>query len=222
MIRLEKLSKVYSKKSGDVKALFEVDLHVKKGEFVVMRGPSGSGKTTLLLTVGGMLCPTAGRAIIGGNDLYSISTAHRNRMRAKRIGFVFQMFHLIPYLTVKDNVMLAANRKRDGESSKRVDLLLERFSMTQRANHKPAELSAGERQRVAIARAMFHKPELILADEPTGNLDPENATQVISYLSEFRQQGGTVLIVTHGASADSQADRILRMRDGRIESNDTK
>jgi putative ABC transport system ATP-binding protein len=216
MIRFEDVSRIYRTRRGEVKALDGVTLYVEAHEFLVVRGPSGSGKTTLLLAAGGMHRPTSGRVLVNGDDLYAMGPRERAAFRARNIGFVFQMFHLVPYLTVLENVLLgggvAASRARREEAVR----LLERLDMRNRESHKPAELSAGERQRTAIARAMLGRPNLILADEPTGNLDPENARQVIERLSEFHRDGVTVVVVTHGAIADRHAGRIIHLAQGRI------
>jgi putative ABC transport system ATP-binding protein len=222
MVYLENISQIYRTRHGEVKALSEVSLQVKQGEFVVVRGPSGSGKTTLLLAIGGMLRPTEGRVIVDKKEIYKMSERERAKFRAQNIGFVFQMFYLAPYLNVVENVLLALNTKqqvkRKGrERSAEAKELLKRLHLSEREHHKPSELSAGERQRTAIARAMFNRPKIILADEPTGNLDPENAAEVIGYLSEFHRNGGTVIVVTHGRIADQYADRIIHLREGRVE-----
>ena len=216
MLRFENVSKIYRTRRGEVKALDEISLAVQKGEFVVVRGPSGSGKTTLLLTAGGMLRPTRGQAVVNGTDIYAMSDRERAKFRAEHLGFVFQMFHLVPYLSVVENALLATNAgpSRAGRAEARV--LLKRLHLSEREHHKPSELSAGERQRTAIARAMLNRPKIILADEPTGNLDPDNAAEVIGYLAEFHRDGGTVIVITPGKVADTHADRIIHLREGRI------
>ncbi len=216
MLYAENISKVYRRRSGEVRALDDVSFEVSAGEFVVIRGPSGSGKTTLLLTIGAMLRPTAGRMLIDDRDIYAMSDRERAAFRAGHIGFVFQMFHLVPYLTVTENVLLTAGAGKDGSARTYARELLGWLGMSARQEHKPAELSAGERQRVALARAMVVRPRLILADEPTGNLDPDNAAEVFGRLSEFHQGGGTVIVVTHGTSADQYADRVCQLRSGRV------
>jgi len=195
-----------TKRFGAVTALAPFDLGVQPGEFVAVKGASGSGKTTLLLTLGGMLRPSGGTVEFEGDDLYAKSPAFRASYRATEVGFVFQMFHLVPYLSVVENVQLAA---RNGTSA--ADLL-EQFGLEHRFTHTPGELSAGERQRVALARALANEPRLILADEPTGNLDPQNDRQVFEHLSTFHQSGGTVIVVTHGSTADEFADRIVELK----------
>jgi ABC-type lipoprotein export system ATPase subunit len=181
-----------------------------------VRGPSGCGKTTLLLTLGGMLCPTSGRVQLEERDLYALSIPERTHVRRAAIGFVFQTFHLAPYLDVLENVLLAAG-KSSRETRQRAQALLDQLRLANRAHHKPAQLSAGEKQRAGLARALLNKPRLILADEPTGNLDPDNAVQVFRHLREFQRAGGTVIVVTHGLPAGECANRILDMRAGRIE-----
>jgi len=216
MIRLEKVSKIYQTRKGEIKALDEINLHVEEGEFLVARGPSGSGKTTLLMTIGGMLRPTKEDVVIANNRIYAMSIRDRAKFRAENIGFVFQTFELIPYLNVMENVALPAVRKDHGDQAYAMELL-SRFRISGRERHKPSELSVGERQRTAIARALFNRPRIILADEPTGNLDPENAVEVIEYLEEFHRNGGTVILATHSNVAEEYADRMVHLQDGRIE-----
>ena len=217
MIRLEKVSKIYRTKKGDVKALDKVSLHIKERELVVIRGPSGSGKTTLLLSIGGMLCPTEGQVIANKSDIYAMSKRERALFRAENIGFVFQLFHLVPYLNILENVLLPAGVGKNKYGQQDAEKLLKRLNLLERMCHKPSELSAGEKQRTAVARAMLKRPRIILADEPTGNLDPENSEEIIEYLADFRRSGGTVIIVTHGKAVDSYADRIIHLEKGRIE-----
>jgi len=217
MVRLERASKVYRTKHGDVKALDEINLHLKEGEFAVVRGPSGSGKTTLLLSIGGMLRPTDGQVIFDNNDIYALRERKRALFRAENIGFVFQLFHLVPYLNVIDNVLLPAGASRGQYSQEEAKELLNRLHLTERIYHKPAELSAGEKQRTAIARALFKRPKIILADEPTGNLDPENSEEIIGYLAEYHSKGGTVIVVTHGKAVDRYASRVVHLRKGHID-----
>jgi putative ABC transport system ATP-binding protein len=187
-----------------------VSLDVDAGEFVAVRGPSGCGKSTLLTLIGGLAMPTAGRVMVGGKDLATMSAADRVRYRARQVGFVFQMFHLLPYLTVLENVAVA---EVSGDRSAAAQLL-ERFGLGDRLRHHPAELSAGQRQRVAIARALVNRPPLVLADEPTGNLDPENSAEALQLLASFHQEGGTLLLVTHEEQAARCAQRTVLLRDG--------
>jgi len=217
MVQAQHVSQVFRTRSGSVRALDDVSLHVNKGEFVVVRGPSGSGKTTLLLAVGGMFRPTSGQVLIDGCDLYAMSERARAKFRANNIGFVFQMFHLIPYLSVIENALLPAGAAGKTGSRTEARGLLTYLGLSEREGHKPSELSAGERQRAAVARALLNRPKLILADEPTGNLDPASAAEVIDGLAGFHRRGGTVIIVTHGTAADEHADRIVYLREGRVE-----
>ena len=212
MIRLTDVSKVYRKSGKEIRALDGLSLSVSRGEFVAVRGASGSGKTTLLLTMGGMIRPTAGQVLLDGEDLYSLPARRRARLRGEKIGFVFQMFHLLGYLSVLENVRSAClvGGRRPGGKDRAVELL-EHVGLGDRLAHRPGELSAGEKQRVAMARALMRRPELILADEPTGNLDPDSASAVMSYLGEYHRDGGTVLLVTHESVAAEHAQRVVEM-----------
>ena len=251
MIRCEQLTKTYATRAGPVRVLAQVNLAVQAGEFLCVRGPSGCGKTTLLLALGGLLRPSSGRVVIDGADLYALSPRDRARLRAAKIGFVFQMFHLVPYLTVAENVLLAArggpapttrpeateaapgevaaNGPKAGQQtgagsfgagasawSARALALLTQLGLGARLHHKPGELSAGERQRTALARALLNRPQLVLADEPTGNLDPDNAAAVFEHLRAFQRAGGTVVAVTHGAAAEPYATHVCQMQAGVI------
>ena len=218
MIRCDEVTKIFRKNGSEVTSLDRFTAEVTEGEFVAVRGPSGCGKTTLLLTLGGMQRPSDGSVQLGGRDLYALSPAERAGLRSSEIGFVFQMFHLVPYLDLLGNVLLACPGKPSAEVRRRAGGLLDELGLADRASHRPGELSAGERQRLAVARALLNRPKLILADEPTGNLDPENAAEVIRHLAEFHRGGGTVVLVTHGASADAHADRTLRLEQGQLKS----
>jgi len=224
MLEIKQISKAYSKAGETVRALDGVSLKVDPGEFVVVQGPSGCGKTTLLLAAGGLLAPDAGQVLIEQRDPYALSPERRAELRAQTIGFVFQQFHLIPYLTVEENVRapsLAISRERTPQSRgenlhKRAAELIEHFQLSNRARHLPSELSTGERQRTALARAMLNQPQIVLADEPTGNLDPDNASIVLRHLAEFARQGGAVLLVTHDDMTEENVDRIIRLRQGKV------
>ncbi len=219
MVVLENVVKTYRRRRGDVKALSDINLQIEKGEFVVVCGPSGSGKTTLLMTVAAMLRPTSGSVCVEQNNLYTMSIRDRAKFRAENIGFVFQMFHLVPYLNIIENVALAGGVASQSGGAVKANELLKQLGLAERAFHRPSELSAGEKQRAAIARALFNRPKIILADEPTGNLDPDNAASVIGYLSEFHHSGGTVILATHGTEAEQFADRIIHLNNGSIDNS---
>jgi ABC-type lipoprotein export system ATPase subunit len=201
---------------GQVAALDGVSLSLAAGEFVAVRGPSGCGKTTLLLAAGALLAGDEGQVLIDGQDPYRLGSDQRARFRAGKLGFVFQQFHLVPYLTVLENVLspCLALPAEDGE--RRAMQLIEHFGLTERIHHTPGELSTGERQRTALARALLNRPRLLLADEPTGNLDADSARAVLDYLAEFARDGGAVLLVTHDDRAAAYAPRTVRMEKGRI------
>lgn len=220
MIELEKVSKVYKTNNGPVHALEDVSLSVETGQFAAVRGPSGCGKSTLLTIVGTLGTPSSGRVSVAGSDVGAMSPSARADFRARQIGFVFQTFHLLPYLTVLENVMAAVVPDAVPDAKARAEEILQRVQMEQRLKHRPGQLSTGECQRVAIARAMINRPRLILADEPTGNLDPGNAKEVLDLLDMFHQDGGTVLLVTHDEEAASRAKRTILLEQGRIVSGE--
>jgi len=217
MIVVEDLAKTYQTRGGRVEALSQINFQIDPGEFVVLCGPSGSGKTTLLMTIAAMLRPTSGAVYLGQQNIYEMTGRSRAAFRADNIGFVFQMFHLVPYLNVRENVLVAAGAVRKKDAKARTEQLLERLGLQQRAWHRPAELSAGEKQRAAMARALLNQPKLILADEPTGNLDPENANSVLTHLRDFQSDGGTVVVATHGPAAKKFATRTVYLNNGRLE-----
>jgi ABC-type lipoprotein export system ATPase subunit len=216
MIAVENVSKDYHAAHGVVKALDQFSLQIDTGQFIVLKGASGSGKTTLLMMLGAMLAPSSGTIRLDQTDLYALGGRAKAEVRASNIGFVFQMFHLLPYLNVLDNVLLArAPQKAHGLVEKARELLSD-LGLADRITHKPAELSAGEKQRTAIARALLNEPRVILADEPTGNLDPENAEEVMKHLAGYHRQGGTVVVATHHHMADAYAQRVIHMEAGRL------
>ncbi len=217
LLRVDSVSKTYHEKGAAVPALRDASLEIEAGQFVAIQGPSGSGKSTLLLVASGLLAPDAGSVLLADKDLYRLSPNERARLRAEQVGFVFQQFHLIPYLSVLENVLAASLAVSVEDAGNRARELLEKLGLQDRLSHVPAKLSAGERQRVALARAMLHNPRVIFADEPTGNLDAENAGQVIGYLRDFALKGGAVLLVTHDKSAASQADSIRHMDQGQLQ-----
>ena len=204
------LTKTFPGPDGPVPVLRGLSLTVEAGAFVAVRGPSGCGKSTLLLILGGMLRPDAGRVTVAGQDLYALSASARGDLRARAIGMVFQRFHQLPYLDVRDNVLLPACAGPLVDPG-RADLLIERFGLTHRRHHRPDRLSTGERQRTALARALLHQPGLILADEPTGNLDPDNARLVVAALREAAGAGAAVVLVTHDPVIAAAADRVVEL-----------
>jgi len=215
MLEISDIAKLYRRRDGVVSALDGISLSLGKGTFVAVQGPSGCGKTTLLLSAGGLLAPDSGSVSVDGVDPYRLSPDARAKFRASTIGFVFQQFYLIPYLTVLENVLAPSMALSGNDSSERARELVVRFNLEHRANHLPAELSTGERQRTALARALLNRPELLLADEPTGNLDTDNARTVVDFFREFADGGGSVLMVTHGDPGNS-VDEIIRLDNGRI------
>ena len=216
MLRIENVSKVYPGADEQVRALDDITLKIDSGEFTAVQGPSGCGKTTLLLTIGGLLRPDSGSVRVDGEEFYSLPVERRAAFRASTIGFVFQQFHLVPYLSVVENVLSPTLALPAANARARAMELLDRFNISNRANHTPGRLSTGERQRVALARAMFQDPAVVLADEPTGNLDEDNAAIVLESLADFAQAGGTVLLVTHDRAAASQAAKVLYLREGQL------
>ncbi|MHB9030056.1 MAG: ABC transporter ATP-binding protein [Candidatus Latescibacterota bacterium] len=215
-IELKNVCKYYRTARGVVSALRDLSLGVAAGEFVAVQGPSGCGKSTLLLTIGGLLSPDEGRVEVAGVNPYALAPDERARFRAGAIGFVFQQFHLVPYLTVRDNILAPSGALSRTGAPDRAEALIRRFNLTERAGHRPAELSTGERQRTALARALLNEPRLLLADEPTGNLDRDNAATVMEAFVEFAQSGGTVLLVTHDDKIAGAADRVMRIKEGML------
>jgi putative ABC transport system ATP-binding protein len=218
MFRLEAVSKQYRQGDQFVSALDSTTLDIQRGEFIAIVGPSGSGKSTMLTLLGGMLAPTAGKVWFDGQSLYDLSVTERAELRRLKMGFVFQTFNLIPYLTALENVEVPLLLRRESQANqrKRALELLDQVGLGDRAHHKPSQLSTGQQQRVALARTLANDPCVILADEPTGNLDPETRNQVLTFLEEFHRQGKTILMVTHDPQAASRASRTLQMSSGRI------
>lgn len=216
VLQIQDVEKAYEGPAGKVSVLAGVSMELAKGEFVAVRGSSGCGKSTLLLAAGGLLAPGRGTICVSGEDLYAMAADARARHRAANIGFVFQQFHLIPYLDVLDNVLAPAMALPVADARRKACGLIERFGLSPRIHHVPAALSTGERQRTALARALLHEPPLLLADEPTGNLDEANGETVLAHLAEFAASGGAVLLVTHDPKAAKHAHRVLQMQGGRI------
>ncbi len=216
LARLVRASRRYARGGEVVHALEALDLEVRAGEWLALVGPSGCGKSTLLNLLSGVDQPDEGTVEVGGLDLARAGEGERTLLRRRGIGIVFQSFHLVPHLSVAENVALplALDRRRDPE---RVRAILERVGLSARAAHFPSELSGGEQQRTALARALVHRPRLVLADEPTGNLDSASGTRVLDLLDELRREDGSALVIaTHDARLAARADRLVRLADGRL------
>jgi len=217
IIRVRGLQKTYNSGEVPVRALRGVDLDVERGEFLAVIGPSGSGKSTLFHILGGLAPPTAGEVWIDGYELRKMSDAERTELRQRRIGFVFQKYNLLPTLTAKDNIAIAQSLAGITIKPPGFDGILKQLGIESRLNHRPRALSGGEQQRVAIARALVNQPAILLADEPTGNLDTENSQAVLEILRQLNKTTGqTILMITHNPEAAEFADRIVAMRDGRL------
>ncbi len=218
ILQTENLTKIYRIGKVETHALRGVSLEVRQGEFVAIMGQSGCGKSTLLHLLGGLLSPTSGRIIIDGEDLSKVSDAARTDIRRRKIGFVFQRFNLFPTLTADGNLRLAERiHSGNGGSAERRREVLSLLKLENKINNKPLELSGGEQQRVALARAVINNPAIILADEPTGNLDSENSKIVLNMFKELNEKfGQTIIMITHNPEAAANCNRIVQMRDGKI------
>ena len=217
VIKTENLSKVYGKDGNKVVALDNVNIEIEKGEFVAIVGASGPGKSTLLHQVGGVDRPTSGKVIIDNEDIYKLKEEKLAIFRRRKIGFVFQSFNLIPVLSVEENIKMPAlldHQKVDKEYFKD---LVKTLGISDRLNHLPSELSGGQQQRVAIARALINKPAIILADEPTGNLDSETSKEIMEMLKlSVRKYNQTAIVITHDLSIAENADRVIKIKDGKV------
>ncbi|MCZ6904223.1 MAG: ABC transporter ATP-binding protein [Acidobacteria bacterium] len=217
IIEAENLTKTFRLGKVDVPALRGVDLRVRRGEFVAIMGPSGCGKSTLLHILGGMTAPTSGMVCVDGNDFSEMSDGDRTRFRRHKIGFVFQRFNLLPTLTARGNIAIAQHIQGNGFNPHRFDKIVETLKIKDKLDQKPFTLSGGEQQRVAIARALVCDPKIILADEPTGNLDSENARMVLEMMQELnREFEQTLVVITHNPEVAAGAERIIQIRDGHV------
>jgi putative ABC transport system ATP-binding protein len=222
MIQLEQASRIYSSGSAEVRALDGVDLQINAGEYLSILGPSGSGKSTLMHILGCLDTLSQGRYLLDGADVSQLDANQMAAVRNRAIGFVFQRFHLLPRSTALQNVEMPLRLAGVGKSERgeRAAALLQRVGLADRIDHKPSQLSGGQQQRVAIARALANQPRLVLADEPTGNLDTQSGTEVIDLLEQLHRDGTTVAIVTHDRHLASRTPRLIRMVDGKIVRDD--
>ena len=217
ILKVEHLSKIYGKGETQVKALDDVTFSVSKGEFVAIIGPSGSGKSTLLHILGGVDKPTSGKVIIDQNDIYSLDETALAIFRRRQIGLIYQFYNLIPVLTVKENLTLPLLLDGKKVNESKFNHIVESLGLESRLTHLPNQLSGGQQQRVSIGRALISSPSIVLADEPTGNLDSRNSAEVITLLRHFHQTlHQTLIVITHDESIALQADRIISIQDGRI------
>ena len=220
MYTVQNVTKVYRRRGQELAALRLPSLEIATGDYVAIVGSSGSGKTTLLSLLGGMLSPTTGRVLLDDVSIYDLTTAGRARLRRDKLGFVFQTFNLVPYLSALENVQLALYLADmpAAEQRKLASSLLDRMGLADRLHHKPSELSVGQQQRVALARTVANQPAIILADEPTGNLDPDSRRVVLDFFDELHRDGCTIVMVTHDAVAADRATGVLRIDQGAISS----
>lgn len=221
MIKITNLSKTYKMKSGEVSALHNINLHVRQGEFLAIVGASGSGKSTLMNMLGCLDKPTTGEYFLNGRDVLSLSKKKLAHIRNSEIGFIFQGFNLLEKMTATENVELPLIYAKVPHNKRRKIALeaLEMVGLSKRTSHRPGELSGGQQQRVAIARAITQKPSVILADEPTGNLDNKSGSEILKILSELNASGATIVLITHDINVASRAQRVIEISDGRILNN---
>jgi putative ABC transport system ATP-binding protein len=216
-LKTELVTKRFAQKHGEVMALKDVSIEINKGEFVSVTGPSGSGKSTLLLMLGGMSTPTQGQVYWENEPIYQWNIKERAQWRAKKVGFVFQSFNLVPYLTVIENVSIAMRFSNDFSNGKeRILQILSDMKLSDRLHHLSSELSVGEQQRVALARALIKNPEILFADEPTGNLDPDTAADVLAVFKKLNKEGKTIILITHDPNIAKMTQRTIRIVNGEI------
>jgi putative ABC transport system ATP-binding protein len=220
ILTTENLTKVYGNGDTAVTAVDHLNFEIHKGEFTAIVGASGSGKSTLLHLLGGVDSPTEGKVFLDGDDIYSLNDEKRSILRRRKIGFVFQTYNLIPVLTVEENIKMPLLLDGNKVDQQKIDQMLERLGLTERRNHLPNQLSGGQQQRVAIGRALINRPAIILADEPTGNLDRKNSEEVMKLMVQaVREMEETLVLITHEMDIAAMADRIIHLEDGRIVSD---
>jgi putative ABC transport system ATP-binding protein len=217
MLTLSNVTKKYVRRGLEVLALDDVSCEFRSGKFHILLGESGSGKSTLLMAAGSMMKPDSGEILFDGKNIYAFSAAERDIFRNRKIGFVFQNFHLVPYLTVAKNIALPLTLRKKTDKDGQLGAVIEKLRLSDRVNHYPRELSVGQQQRVAVARALAGNPEIILADEPTGNLDTENAEIIAKTLKDQAENGKTVIIATHEKSLMQLADKTFHIKSGKLD-----
>ncbi|MDR0958715.1 MAG: ABC transporter ATP-binding protein [Clostridiales bacterium] len=221
ILQVQNLSKIYGKDGTQVKALDDVNFAIEKGEFVAVVGASGSGKSTLLHLLGGVDRPTSGKVFVDGKDIYSMNESQLAIFRRRNVGFIYQFYNLIPTLTVTENIMLPRLLDEREADKEKLHTILETIGLTDRQSHLPNQLSGGQQQRVSVGRALINDPAIILADEPTGNLDSKSSREVIELLKAANKRyNQTLLVITHDEKIALQADRIITIADGRITSDE--
>ena len=222
VINIKDIKKIYKVGNQEARALDGVDLHIGRNEYVAIMGPSGSGKSTMMNILGCLDSPSSGQYILNGTDVSSMADSQLAEVRNKEIGFIFQSFNLLPRYSALENVALPLIYSGDTrtERERRAEEALESVDLTDRMHHKPNELSGGQRQRVAVARALVNNPSMILADEPTGNLDTKTSVDIMKLFAKIHNKGNTIIVVTHEEDIARHAHRIIRLRDGKIESDE--
>ncbi len=213
MLNINHITKTYRKGGKSFTALDDVTFKAEKGDYIAIVGPSGSGKSTLLHTIGGLIHPESGQILYKDRDIYSLNSHGADLYRRENVGFVFQQFHLVPYLSVYENIKLVCIQPA---CTQHIESYLEKCSITPLRNKYPAELSVGEKQRIAFIRAIITKPDILLADEPTGNLDPLNSSIIMSLIADFHKEGGTVLLVSHDQGTAKYAGRYITLQGGKL------
>jgi putative ABC transport system ATP-binding protein len=224
LIEMRKLSKIYNGGEEEVRALIDVNLAIDKGEFVSVMGPSGSGKSTLLTILGGLNHPTEGDLVVDEIPIYQLPLERLADFRREYLGFIFQSFQLIPYLTVIENVMLplSITKRSNREQTRMAEEILEKVGLKPKANRLPDQLSGGEQERVAIARALVNSPPILMADEPTGNLDSKTGTEIMDLFKTLHREGQTIIMVTHNPENTAYSTRTIFLKDGRLDGNHSK